>query len=60
MQLQLGDRIVDETGEYEVIGRPYTTAAGKNAHARVQRVDRPDVTMMRSWSAHERIAIKRG
>jgi hypothetical protein len=26
MDLQLRDRIVDETGEYEVIGRPYATA----------------------------------
>ena len=26
MQLQVGDQCTDETGEYEVIGRPYTTA----------------------------------
>ena len=48
MRLLLGDRIVDETGEYEVIGRPYTTAAGKNAHARVKRVG-SEVTMIRVW-----------
>jgi hypothetical protein len=24
MELQLGDRLADETGEWEVIGRPYT------------------------------------
>jgi hypothetical protein len=29
MELKLGDRLTDETGEYEVIGRPYTTAGGK-------------------------------
>jgi hypothetical protein len=29
MDLQLGDRLTDETGESEVIGRPFTTAAGK-------------------------------
>ena len=29
MQLRLGDRLTAETGEYEVIGRPYTTAGGK-------------------------------
>jgi hypothetical protein len=29
MDLKVGDRLVDETGEYEVIGRPYTTNAGK-------------------------------
>ena len=50
MQLKVGDRLVDETGVYEVVGRPYTTAAGKNAHVRVRRVDNPDVTMIRSTS----------
>jgi hypothetical protein len=25
MQLQVGDRLTDETGEYEIIGRPSTT-----------------------------------
>jgi hypothetical protein len=27
MQLQIGDRMTDSTGEWEVIGRPYPTAA---------------------------------
>jgi hypothetical protein len=58
MQLQIGDRLVDETGEYEVISRPYTTAAGKNAHVRVKRVD-SDVTMIRTYGAHERVKVKR-
>jgi len=58
MQLQVGDRLTDETGEYEVIGRPYTTAAGKNAHVRVKRVD-SDVTMIRTYGAHERVSVKR-
>jgi hypothetical protein len=49
---------VDATGEDEVIGRPYTTAAGKNADMRVQRVDKPEVTMIRSYGAHERIAVR--
>jgi len=34
MQLRLGDRLTDETGEYEVISRPYTTNAGRSAHVR--------------------------
>ncbi len=59
MQLQIGDRLTDETGEYEVIGRPYTTNDGKDVHVRVKRVDNAEVTMIRSWSAHERIAVKR-
>jgi len=46
MELQLGDRIVDETGEYEVIGRPETRlarprrereAAGCDGHSNLRR-----------------------
>jgi len=35
MELQVGDRLSDETGEWEVVGRPYSTGRGKNAHARL-------------------------
>ena len=60
MQLKVGDRFTDETGEWEVIARPYTIAGGKNARARVQRVGAPDTTELRLWAAHERIAVRRG
>jgi hypothetical protein len=43
MQLQIGDRMTDSTGEWEVAGRPFTTAGGKNAQVRLQRVDKPGV-----------------
>jgi len=59
MQLQIGDRITDETGEWEVIGRPFTTAAGKNAHARVRKVSQPELTDIRMWGAHEKVSVKR-
>jgi hypothetical protein len=59
MELRIGDRITDETGEWEVIGRPFPTAGGKNAHARVRKVSQPEATDLRSWSAHERINVKR-
>jgi hypothetical protein len=59
MELQVGDRLADETGEWEVIARPYTTAGGKDARVRVQRVGKPGVTELRSWGAHERISVKR-
>jgi hypothetical protein len=58
MHLKLGDRLVDASGEYEVIGRPYMTNAGKDVHVRVCRADNRDVTMIRSWAAHERVAVK--
>jgi hypothetical protein len=41
MQLQIGDRLTDSSGEWEVVGRPYTTAGGKNTTVRIQRVEKP-------------------
>ena len=59
MQLQVGDRFSDESGEREVIGRPYTTAGGKTSHVRVQRVDKPGVTETRQWGSYEKITVIR-
>jgi len=47
-ELRVGDRLVDETGEWEIIGRPYTTAGGKNARVRVHRVGAPVTTISRT------------
>jgi len=60
MELQVGDRFSDETGEWEVVASPYAAAGGKIAYARVQRVDQPATVGVRSWSAHERINVRRG
>ena len=51
--------MTDATGEWEVVGRPYTTNAGKNAHIRVQRVEKPGVTELRMWGAYEKISVQR-
>jgi hypothetical protein len=59
MQLQIGDRITDSTGEWEVVGRPYTTAGGKNAHVRVQRAKQPGVTETKMWGAYEKVSVIR-
>ena len=59
MQLQIGDRMSDSTGEWEVVGRPYTTNGGKNAHVRVQRVNQPSVTETRMWGAYEKVSVRR-
>jgi hypothetical protein len=58
MQLQVGDRLADETGEWEVIGLPYSAAGGKIVQVRVQRAghDRPG---FRTYGAHERVSVKR-
>jgi len=42
-----------------VIGRPYTTAVGKTAHVRVQRVGQSGSVEVRAWGAHERVSVKR-
>jgi hypothetical protein len=60
MELQIGDRFVDETGMWEVASRPYTTNAGKDAHIRIKKVGQPDVTEIRIWGEHERVAVRRG
>jgi len=59
MQLRVGDRFSDETGEWEVIGRPYTTAGGKMAHVGIRRVGQPGVTDIRMWGAHEPVSVRR-
>jgi hypothetical protein len=60
MQLQIGDRLDEETGTWEVASRPYTTNAGKDAHIRIKKVGQPDVTEIRIWGEHERVAVRRG
>jgi hypothetical protein len=59
MELRVGDRLADETGDWEVMGRPYTTAGGKDARVRVQRVGKPGGIEIRIWRAHERVSVKR-
>jgi hypothetical protein len=59
MQLQIGDRMTDSTGEWQVVGRPYSTNGGKNAHVRVQRTDKPGVTETKMWGAYEKVSVKR-
>ena len=52
--------MTDSTGEWEVVGRPYTTAGGKSAHVRVQRVDNPGVTETRMGWRNTNIARMAG
>ena len=59
MELRVGDRLADETGEWEVIGQPYTTAGGRIAHARVQRINEPASWEIRNWDVVKRISVRR-
>jgi hypothetical protein len=59
MELRVGDRLINETGEWEVIRQPYTTAGGRTVHARVQRINEPDSWEIRNWDASRRISVRR-
>lgn len=59
MQLQVGDRYTDETGEWEVVRRPFTFGGGKVVHVLVRKVGEPNVNERRSWGTHERITVRR-
>ena len=59
MQLQIGDKFSDESGEWQVIARPYATAGGKSTYVRVQRVDSPGVTEARTHGSYERVMVIR-
>jgi hypothetical protein len=59
MQLRVGYRLVDESGEWEVIGRPYTVTGGKYARVRVQMLGQPAASVLKTWGAHERVSVKR-
>ena len=58
-ELQVGDRLDDDTGEWVVIAAPYSTAGGRMIHARVQRIGEPDSWQIRSWDALKPISVRR-
>ena len=59
VELQVGDRLADETSDWEVIAPPYSTMGGRMVHARVQRIDEPASWEIRSWDASKRVSVKR-
>jgi hypothetical protein len=56
---RIGDRLNDETAEWEVIAPPYTTAGGRIVHTRVQKIDQPASWEIRNWDAFKRISVER-
>jgi len=59
MQLQIGDRMTDSAGEWQVVGRPYTTVGGKSTSVRVQRVAKPGLMETRTWGSYEKVTVIR-
>ena len=58
-ELRVGDHLVEETGEWEVIGKPFSTGAGRVVHVRVRRVGQTDWTDLRTGEAHEKVNVRR-
>jgi hypothetical protein len=59
MELQVGDRLANEKGEWEIIAPPYRTAGGRIIHARIQRIGEPDSWEIWNWDASKHISVKR-
>ena len=59
MSLRPGDRLADEAGEWEVLGRPYSTGGGKTVPVRVQRMGGSEAQMVRTWGAREKVSVRR-
>jgi hypothetical protein len=59
MQLQVGEKFSDETGDWEVVARLYTTGGGKKTEVRVQRADKPGLTETRTRSSYEKVTVMR-
>jgi hypothetical protein len=60
MELQRGDRFADETGEWEIISRPYVSAGGRFVSAHIRKIGHPEAADLRTWEAHERVSVRRG
>src|SRR4029453_13756961 len=54
MDFRPATALVDQIGEWEVVGRPYTTAGGKTARVRVQRITIYGAEARSSASGNER------
>jgi hypothetical protein len=59
MKIQVGDRFTDHDFESEVLTRPAALHGGKSMRARIRRPGLPETERDMTWSAHERVEIRR-
>jgi hypothetical protein len=60
LELQVGDHLDDNTtGGWMVLGRPFTTHAGRTVHVRVVRARDLGLTQIRSWGVREQVDVRR-
>ena len=60
LELQVGDHLDDDKNHvWIVMGRPFTTDAGRTVHVRVVRAHDLGLTEIRSWGVRERVDVRR-
>ena len=60
MEIRIGDRFTDQDFEWEVLTHPAILRGGKSLRARIRRPGLPESEREITWSAHERVKIRRG
>jgi hypothetical protein len=59
MEIRIGDRLMDQDLEWEVVTHPALLHGGKSLRARIRRPGLPDSEREIIWAAHERVEVRR-
>jgi hypothetical protein len=59
MEIRVGDRLIDQGFEWEVLTRPAVLHGAKTLRARIQRPGLPESERQMTWPAHVRVEIRR-
>ena len=59
MEIQVGDRFTDQSFKWQVLTHPAAMHGAKTLRARVVRPGLPESEREVTWTAHERVAIRR-
>jgi hypothetical protein len=59
MDIQIGDRVIDQEFEWEVLTHPAVLHGAKSLRARIRRPGLPESEREMTWPAHVRVKIRR-
>ena len=59
MQLRIGNTFTNETGTWEIAGRPTTHRGGKGVMAKTQSPGKPETRRDHWWLAYEQVTVRR-
>jgi hypothetical protein len=59
MEIHVGDRFAAQGFEWEVLTHPAALHGAKSLRARIRRPGPPETEREMTWSAHERVEIRR-